>query len=42
MVAAASLYMEHAGFVASGEGFLGYEFVGKMEIEVGNQHGVTL
>jgi hypothetical protein len=34
--------MEHAGFVASGEGLLGYEVVGKMEIEIGDQHGVTL
>jgi hypothetical protein len=42
MAAAGSLQIEHAGFVASGEGFLGNEVVGKMEVEVGNQHGVRL
>jgi hypothetical protein len=41
-VTAASQYVEHAGFVAGSEGLLGYEVVGKMEIEIGNQHGVTL
>jgi hypothetical protein len=34
--------MQHAGAVAGGEGFLGNEFVGKMEVEVRNQHGVRL
>jgi hypothetical protein len=38
--AGGSLQVEHAGTIASGEGFLGNEVVGKMEVEVGNQHGV--
>ena len=41
-LAAGSLQVQHAGAVAGGEGLLGNEVVGKMEIEVGNQHGVRL
>ena len=41
-MAAGSLQVEHAGAVAGGEGFLGNEVVGKMEVEVGDQHGVRL
>jgi hypothetical protein len=41
-MAAASQQVEHAGAVAGGEGFLGNQVVGKMEIEVGDQHGVRL
>jgi len=37
-----SLQMEHAGTVASSEGSLGDKVLGKMEVEVGNQHGVRL
>lgn len=42
ILAADPLQMQHAGAVASGEGLLGYEFGGKMKVEVGNQHGVRL
>ena len=42
IVAAASLQVQHAGAVACGEGVLGDEFVGKMEVEVGNQHEFRL
>ncbi len=38
-MAAASQQVEHAGAVAGGERFLGNQIAGKMEIEVGNQHG---
>ena len=41
-VAAGSLQVQHAGAVTGGEGLLGNEFVGKMEVEVRNQHGVRL
>ena len=42
LLAAGSLQMQHAGSVAGGERFLGNEFVGKMEVEVGNQHGCQI
>ena len=41
-MAAGSLQVEHAGAVAGGERFLGNEVVGKIEVEVGDQHGVRL
>jgi hypothetical protein len=34
--------VQHAGSVASGEGILSDEFVGKMELEVRNQHEFRL
>jgi hypothetical protein len=34
--------VQHAGGIANCGGFLGDEFIGKMEVEVGNQHGVRL
>jgi hypothetical protein len=34
--------MQHTGGVAGREGFLGDEVIGKMEVEVGNQHGFRL
>jgi len=40
--AGGSLQVEHAGTIASGKRFLGNEVVGKMEVEVGNQHGLRL
>ena len=42
MLAADSPQVQHAGGVADGEGFLGDQFVGQVEVEVGNQHGVRL
>lgn len=42
IVAAGSLQVQHAGGIAGGEGILGDEFVGKMEVEVRNQHGFRL
>jgi hypothetical protein len=42
ILAAGSLEVEHAGGIANGGGFLGDEFLGKMEVEVGNLHGVRL
>ena len=41
-MAASSLQVEHTGSIAGGEGFLGNEVVGEVEVEVGNQHGVRL
>ncbi len=35
-MATGSLQVEHTGSIAGGEGFLGNEFVGEMEVEVGN------
>ncbi len=40
--AAGSLQVQHAGAVACGEGLLGDEFAGKVEVEIGNPHGVRL
>ncbi len=40
--AAGTLQMEHAGTVAGGKGFLGDEFGGKVEVEIGNPHSVRL
>ncbi len=40
IAAAGSLEVEHAGTIASGKRFLGNEVVWKMEVKVGNQHGV--
>jgi hypothetical protein len=34
--------VQHARTVAGGEGFLGNEFIGEMEVEVRNQHGIEL
>jgi hypothetical protein len=34
--------MQHAGTVAGGEGLLRNQVVGKIEVEVGNQHRVRL
>jgi hypothetical protein len=34
--------VQHAGVVTGGEGLLGDEFGGKMEVEIGNPHGVRL
>jgi len=34
-----SLKVKHAGAVSGGQGFLGNQVFGKMEVEVGNQHG---
>jgi hypothetical protein len=42
ILAAGPQQMQHSGVVAGGEGLLGDKFVGKMEVEVGNQHGVRL
>ncbi len=42
ITAAGSLQMQHAGTVAGGERLLGNEFVGKVEVEVRNQHDVRL
>ena len=42
IVAAGSLQVQHTGSIAGGEGILSDEFVGKMEVEVGNQHGFRL
>jgi hypothetical protein len=42
VAAAGALQVQHAGAVAGGEGFLGDEFTGKMEVEIGNPHGVEL
>jgi hypothetical protein len=39
---AAPLQMQHAGTVAGGEGLLRNQVVGKIEVEVGNQHRVRL
>lgn len=41
-MAAGSLQVQHAGGIAGSEGILGDEFVGKMEVEVRNQHGFRL
>jgi hypothetical protein len=40
--AAGPQQMQHSGVVAGLKRFLGNELVGKMEVEVGNQHGVRL
>jgi len=42
IVAAGPVEVQHAGGIANCGGFLGDEFIGKMEVEVGNQHGVRL
>jgi hypothetical protein len=44
LVAAGPVEVQHAGSFdrARRPGFLGDEFIGKMEVEVGNQHGVRL
>ena len=42
IAAGGSLQVEHAGAVAGRGGLLGDEFVGKIKVEVGNQHGVRL
>jgi hypothetical protein len=42
ITAAGALQVQHARRVAGGEGFLGDEFVGKVEVKIGNQHGVRL
>ena len=42
IAATGPLQVQHAGAVACGEGFLGDEFVGKVEVEIGNPHGVRL
>jgi len=42
IAAAGSLQVQHAGAVARGEGLLGDEFGGKVEVEIGNPHGVRL
>jgi hypothetical protein len=34
--------MQHTRTVAGGEGLLGDEFAGKMEVKIGNPHGVRL
>ena len=39
---AGSLEVQHAGAIACREGFLGDEFVGKVEVEIGNPHGFRL
>jgi hypothetical protein len=36
------LQMQHSGGIPAREGFLGNEFVGEVEVEVRNQHGVRL
>jgi hypothetical protein len=41
-LAAGSRDAQHAGGIANGKGFLGNEFVGKMKMEVRNQHGLRL
>jgi len=40
--AAGSLQVQHAGTVTGSERFLSDEFGGKVEMEIGNQHGVRL
>jgi hypothetical protein len=42
IAAAGSLQAQHAGAVAGGEGLLGDEFDGKVEVEIGDLHGVRL
>ena len=42
ILAAGPQQMQHTGVVAAGKRFLGNEFAGKMEVEVGNQHGVRI
>jgi len=42
IVAARALQVQHTGAVTGGEGFLGNQPVGKVEVEIGNQHGVRL
>ena len=42
IAAAGALQVQHAGAVAGGEGLLGDEFAGKVEMEIGNPHGVRL
>jgi hypothetical protein len=42
IAAGGALQVQHARTVTGGEGFLGDEFVGKVEMEIGNQHGVRL
>ena len=41
-MAAGALQVQHAGTITGGEGLLGDEFVGKVEVEIGNPHGVRL
>jgi hypothetical protein len=41
-MASSSLQMQHAGAVALRERFLRDKVVWKIEVEVGNQHGVRL
>lgn len=40
--AGGALQVQHAGAVAGGERLLGDEFLGKMEVEIGNLHGFRL
>jgi len=42
IVAAGALQVQQAGSVTGGEGVLGNELVGKVEVEIGNQHDVRL
>ncbi len=42
IAAAGALQVQHAGAVTGGEWLLGDEFAGKVEIEIGNPHGVRL
>src|SRR5271169_129231 len=42
IAATRALQVEHAGAVADGERFLGDEVGGKVEMEIGKQHGVRL
>lgn len=37
-----ALHVQHAGSVTGSKRFLGNEFVGKMEVEIGNQHKFRL
>lgn len=41
-LAGIAMQVQHAGTVASGGRFLGDELFGKMEVEIGNQHGLRL
>jgi hypothetical protein len=41
-MASGALLVEHTGAIAGGERLLGNEVFGKMEVEVGNQHGLRL
>ena len=38
MFSGGALQVQHAGVVAGGQGLLGDEFFGKMEVEVGDEH----